>query len=195
MKLPGPRALLLLLLAVLPTVVCLEDAGVKLEDVVDNVPPPLGILTSPVGADGLLPSETSVDAVEPSSNRSATEWFKLGVDAYLSEHWAGCVRNFENAIVEWNFFRQANIDCRLRCGEEARRVPPLFPDDVDHLQYAEELVRTTLCIMKCKKLAFRGRKTPEGLSTAEQRPFRELKPYEYLQLCYYQVSPPSLKFT
>lgn len=179
---------MLALVAVLPAALGSEDAAANLDADGVESPPPLVILTSPPGADG-QPSETKDAAgLEPSSNRSATEWFKLGVDAYLSEHWDGCVRAFENAIVEWHSFRQANIDCRLRCGDEARRAPRLFPDDVEHLHYAEELVRSTLCIIKCKKQAFRSRKTPEALPASEQKVFRDLKPYEYLQLCYYQVS-------
>ncbi|KAK3914415.1 Prolyl 3-hydroxylase 1 [Frankliniella fusca] len=148
---------------------------------------PVAAESSPASPPPPEVSPPEVPPPEPAWNRSAPDWFKLGVDAYLSEHWDQCSRALENAIVEWHFFRRANIDCRMRCGEEARRAAPLYPEDVEHLHFVEEMVRATLCILKCKRRAFRGHATPDALPSAVQRTFRNLKPYEYLQLCYYQT--------
>lgn len=133
------------------------------------------------------PAVVSPGPREPPSNRSVAAWFRTGVEAYLSEDWKTCATALENALQEWQYFLRANIDCRLNCANEARRAAPLFDKDIEHLQHTEELVRNTLCIMKCKRRAFNGRVTTDTIAASDQKAFRDLKTYEYLQLCYYQV--------
>jgi leucine proline-enriched proteoglycan (leprecan) len=60
------------------------------------------------------------------------------------------------------------------------------PKNIDDLQFFEKLIRKTLCLLKC------GKHNPKdglnGLPKSILKEFEDLKPYEYLQLCYYQVS-------
>ncbi|XP_034231113.1 prolyl 3-hydroxylase 1-like [Thrips palmi] len=164
-----------------PQAAAAEDA----QDAADTSPAP-DTATTPSPAALSTPASVSSEPREPASNRSVAAWFRVGVEAYLSEDWKTCATALENAILEWQYFLRANIDCRLKCGQEARRQPPLFDKDIEHLQHAEELLRTTLCIMKCKRRAFHGRVTTDTIAASDQKAFRDLKAYEYLQLCYYQ---------
>ncbi|PNF23098.1 hypothetical protein B7P43_G09122, partial [Cryptotermes secundus] len=58
------------------------------------------------------------------------------------------------------------------------------PKSVDDLQFFEKMIRKTLCLLKCNK--HNPKDGLHGLPKSVLKEFEDLKPYEYLQLCYYQ---------
>jgi leucine proline-enriched proteoglycan (leprecan) len=72
------------------------------------------------------------------------------------------------------------------CHAEADESLPMDPRNIDDLQFFEKMIRKTLCLLKCSKHNPKG--GLNGLAKSVVEEFEELKPYEYLQLCYYQVS-------
>ncbi|XP_049783374.1 prolyl 3-hydroxylase 1-like [Schistocerca cancellata] len=122
-------------------------------------------------------------AGESDEQKTCDQYFKAGVEAYLEERWYDCVTNLEKALSEYRNYRQTIVNCRTSCDEKARSSPHIFETDVEDLHFYEEKIKKTLCLMKCKPNYFRDR---SYLSKEIEEEFENLKPYEYLQLCYYQ---------
>ncbi len=62
----------------------------------------------------------------------------------------------------------------------------LIAEDVDNLHFFEKMVKQTLCLMNCKNSTM-----PElsaQLPKEVMDDFERKMPYDYLQLCYYNVS-------
>jgi len=58
-------------------------------------------------------------------------------------------------------------------------------DDLEDLHFSEEMIRRTLCLMKCTEAHWNNRVIIVEKEIEEA--FLSLKPYEYLHVCYYQV--------
>jgi hypothetical protein len=113
--------------------------------------------------------------------------YRDGIQAYLEERWQDCIDNLEHALSQYQELKQTTVNCRIKCHEEADETRTLMGRrNIDDLQFYEKMVRNTLCLLKC------GRHNPKGglngLPKDVEKEFEDLKPYEYLQLCYYQVS-------
>lgn len=54
-------------------------------------------------------------------------------------------------------------------------------------RFYEKTVRTTLCIVKCKKTVF-GSRMDRVVDGNVEEDFDMRKPYDYLQLCYFKVA-------
>lgn len=120
------------------------------------------------------------------SAESCVKLFEQGVEAYLENRFEECVINFEKSLSKYNAYRKRLVNCRLRCKNEAELSEPLYHVDIEHLAYYEKTVRQTLCLIKCEN------ESPEiqenfNVNNEIQKVFEEHKPYEYLQLCYFQV--------
>ena len=92
-----------------------------------------------------------------------------------------------------SFYRYYNdivTDCKKKCRLERPRSTALFSDDESldssDLSFYERAVRNALCIMKCKREIF-GKDRVEQVSVETIKDFEEKNPYNYLQLCHYQV--------
>jgi hypothetical protein len=109
-----------------------------------------------------------------------------GIEAYLEERWQDCIDNLEHALSGYRLLKQTDVNCRLKCHSEADGTPLMGQINIEDLQFFEKLVRKTLCLLKCSKHNPKG--GLNGLPKDVEREFEDLKPYEYLQLCYYQVS-------
>jgi len=120
------------------------------------------------------------------SQKSCDVLYRSGVEAYLDERWQDCIDSFERAVTEYRVLKQNTVNCRIKCYEEADESPLMGPKEVDDLQFFEKLVRNTLCLLKCNKYMPKG--GLNGLPKNVQEEFEQLRPYEYLQLCYFQVS-------
>lgn len=120
------------------------------------------------------------------TTESCAELYEKGVDAYLDNDFERCVSNFEAALALYRSYTKKLQICRLRCAEEAELSEPLYHVDIENLRFYEKAIRNTLCIIKCKEKseifgAYNIDKETESL-------FENRKPYEYLHICYFQVS-------
>lgn len=120
------------------------------------------------------------------TQKSCDVLYRDGVEAYLDERWQDCIDSFERAVSEYRTLKQNTVNCRIQCHAEADESSFMGPKEMDDLQFFEKMVRNTLCLLKCNKHNSKG--GMNGLPEKVQKDFEHLRPYEYLQLCYYQVS-------
>jgi hypothetical protein len=121
------------------------------------------------------------------TDRACDALYRDGIEAYLEEKWQDCIDNLEHALSGYRTLKQITVNCRIKCHAEADESRTLMgPRNIDDLQFFEKMVRKTLCLLKCSRHNPKG--GLNGLPKDVEKEFEDLKPYEYLQLCYYQVS-------
>ena len=111
--------------------------------------------------------------------------------AYLDNDWTKCVKYMKLAVEGYRAHRDIVIECRRECRKassaSAEEDKVIFVGDPE-LEFFERITKDALCLMDCKK-----RKTAGKLSRGDEiasgviDDFEKKKPYDYLQLCYYQV--------
>ena len=111
--------------------------------------------------------------------------------AYLDNDWTNCVKYMKLAVEGYRAHRDIVIECRRECRKassaSAEEDKVIFVGDPE-LESFERITKDALCLMDCKK-----RKTAGKLSRGDEiasgviDDFEKKKPYDYLQLCYYQV--------
>lgn len=128
----------------------------------------------------------SSEMVVTGAEKTCDAVYRDGIEAYLEERWQDCIDNFEHALSSYRLLKQTTVNCRLMCHAAADETSPMGPKSVDDLQFFEKMIRTTLCLLKCSK--HNPKDGLNGLPKSVLKELEDLKPYEYLQLCYYQVS-------
>lgn len=118
--------------------------------------------------------------------QNCVQLFEQGVEAYLENNFVECVTNFEKSIEKYHAFKKKLLGCRLKCKNEAELSEPLYHVNVEHLNFYEKTVRQTLCLMKCENENLEIKEN-FNVNNEIENLFEEHKPYEYLQLCYFQV--------
>lgn len=121
------------------------------------------------------------NATEP----SCAVLYTKGVEAYLENRFEDCVVHLEAAVEKYRAYIKKLQNCRISCTEEAEQSEPLYPIDVENLRFYEKAIRNTLCLVKCGK---KDNVFGTQLNRATIQVFENRKPYEYLHICYYQVS-------
>jgi hypothetical protein len=128
----------------------------------------------------------SSDKVDIGAEKSCNALYRDGIEAYLEERWQVCIDNLERALSSYRLLKQTTVNCRLMCRAEVDESSSLMsPKNIDDLQFFEKMIRNTLCLIKCNK--HNPKDALNGLPKSTIKEFEDLKPYEYLQLCYYQV--------
>ena len=87
-------------------------------------------------------------------------------------------------------YRDTVIKCRRGCRQQvASGGQEIFAGDGPELEFFERLTREALCLLECKKRETGG-ELPRGDEVASDviDAFEKKKPYDYLQLCYFQVN-------
>jgi hypothetical protein len=125
------------------------------------------------------------EIVVTGGEKSCDELYRGGIEAYLEERWQDCIDNLERALSSYRLLKQATVNCRLLCHAAVEEASLMGPKDVDDLQFFEKMIKKTLCLLKCNK--HNPKDGLNGLPKSAAKEFEDLKPYEYLQLCYYQV--------
>lgn len=128
----------------------------------------------------------SSEMVVTGAEKTCDALYRDGIQAYLEERWQDCIDNLEHALSSYRLLKQTTVNCRLTCHAAADETSPMGPKSVDDLQFFEKMIRRTLCLLKCNK--HNPKDGLHGLPKSVLKEFEDLKPYEYLQLCYYQVS-------
>lgn len=120
------------------------------------------------------------------SSESCVKLFEQGVEAYLENRFEECVTNFEKSIDKYRTYRKKLVNCRLKCKNEAELSDPLYHVDIENLSFYEKAVRQTLCLIQCENESLEIMEN-YNVNNDIEKLFEEHKPYEYLQLCYFQV--------
>lgn len=127
-------------------------------------------------------STASSDPDAAEAQQDFVQLFDDGKQAYLDEAWSRCIEKMRGSIDAFKAHKKALVRCRIGCKREAEIVEPLSRVDVEDLQFFDKKVRTTLCLLRCSK--------ENNVKFYKQKVLEEherLAPYDYLQLCYFQV--------
>ena len=110
------------------------------------------------------------------------QYFELGMDAYKQEKWTKCSDFLQKAIDDFHFYKNAIIDCRLKCRTDLSTDALSSKEQIFH-----GMLEESNCLRRCKKKKFGMR--PEGPQpTALDKKFEKRAPYNFLQFCQFQVS-------
>lgn len=132
---------------------------------------------------GLLPHVLSLTS---NHNESCVVLYERGVEAYLGNDYDECVADFEGALQKYRLYKKLTNNCRLKCKQEAEMSEPMFSVNIENLLFYEKTVKTTLCIMLCKN-DHRDVFENTHLNFDTELLFEDLKVYDYLHICYFQV--------
>ena len=126
------------------------------------------------------------------ATKSFSEWYELGRLSYLDNDWVHCVEGFEKALQAFKSYQKINLSCKKKCQQEAQEETMLQGQDPSHLdndlQFYSQKIFYTLCSIKCKSTSKSYVKDDDFASKEVLQHFEALEPYNYLQLCYFQVS-------
>ncbi|XP_042888710.1 prolyl 3-hydroxylase 1-like isoform X2 [Penaeus japonicus] len=112
--------------------------------------------------------------------------YNEGVSKYQEENWEECVKNLEDALSDWHWWKENMAKCREDCHNKENDGPLLSVKLQEEDRFYETTVRTTLCIIKCKKSVF-GSRMDRVVEEDVDEYFEMRKPYDYLQLCYFKL--------
>ena len=112
--------------------------------------------------------------------------YAAGKSAYLENDWQKCVETFEAAIKGYKAFIDLNIKCRRQCNSTQDRILTHGTRD-EELVFYERKILSTLCLLRCKFADGSFVSQNEFMSKDQLFLYESLEPYNYLQLCYFQV--------
>ncbi|XP_063703421.1 prolyl 3-hydroxylase 1-like [Culicoides brevitarsis] len=140
--------------------------------------------------DAPLAKESAADdsaGYNPLYRMPFTELYDIGVGAYLENNWNDCIVYLEIAVHEFKVYRQAVVNCRLQCAYQSEREEPFYDVKSDNLQFYDLMLKRTFCLNSCYKKVLKPQYLPPFfVSQYYFERFNNLRPYEYLQLCYYR---------
>jgi len=129
-------------------------------------------------ANGYGQKDSKEDAV-----KNFQELYEEGREAYLENNYGDCVKHFEAALRDYKHYTQVLVDCKSKCKQSVKTGIKLESADMKHYH---QMIQETLCNMKCKLRAL-PKSRSETVRDDIRTFFEERKPYDFLQLCYYQV--------
>lgn len=136
-----------------------------------------------------LLSSNSDDTYDSLYNKPFTKLYDIGVGAYLENNWNDCIVYLEIAMHEFKVYRQATVNCRLQCAYQNERDEPFYQVPTEGLQFFDLMLKRTVCLSNCYKKNLKQQYLPPFfISQYYFERFLSMRPYEYLQLCYYRVS-------
>ena len=91
----------------------------------------------------------------------------------------------ESALVDYKHYIKVLSSCKLGCHNEAQLKQSVVKHVLEMMPF-EKLIQETLCVMKCKEKKF-PQNREEYSSEVTRNDFEKKKPYDYLQICYYQT--------
>ena len=115
--------------------------------------------------------------------------YRKGKEAYLSNDFGGCVRYIEAALSDYKNYTGAVNSCKSKCQRQnmnAAAFGSVLKYSQEDMAFFERLIKTTLCTMKCKRATL-GQDRKEVYSEKTWSEIKAYKPYDYLQLCYFQT--------
>lgn len=123
--------------------------------------------------------------IQTEQTQNFEELYLEGKEAYLDNNYKQCVTKIEAAIKDFKFYTDTVSSCKLKCSKKSESVPSVVKNTPDIVPF-EKLIHETLCVMKCKQKTL-SRTRVENIDEKTRTEFETKKPYDYLQLCYYQT--------
>eukprot|EP00092_Neocalanus_flemingeri_P020658 GFUD01022383.1.p1 GENE.GFUD01022383.1~~GFUD01022383.1.p1 ORF type:complete len:445 (-),score=107.02 GFUD01022383.1:61-1395(-) len=120
----------------------------------------------------------------PEKSKNFEELYLEGKEAYLDNNYKDCVTKLEAAIQDYQFYTDTVSKCKLKCSKKSHNFSSVLKNSPDIVPF-EKLVHETLCVMKCKQKSL-SKERVENIGEKTRTDFEEKKPYDFLQLCYYQ---------
>ena len=114
--------------------------------------------------------------------------YKQGQEAYLENNFKLCVEKMEAALEDYKHYRKVISNCKLECHRKTHSKQSVVKHIKEMMPF-EKLIRETLCLMKCKERQI-PKSREEYASETTRTDFDKKKPYDFLQLCYYQTGRP-----
>ena len=112
------------------------------------------------------------------------QFYELGMDAYRLEKWSKCSTFLQRAIKDFHFYKNATVDCRLRCKSNISASLSSSKS-----QFFHEMIEDSNCLRRCKKKTFGMRQEGPQPSVLDQK-FEKRVPYNFLQFCLFKVRFP-----
>lgn len=123
----------------------------------------------------LFPSDN--ECVSSDHSTTYEQFYELGMDAYRQEKWSKCSTFIQKAIDDYHFYKNAIIDCRLKCRSNSSEEFSLVK-----LQFFHEMLEDSNCLRRCKKKTFGMRPDGPQPSVLDKK-FEKRAPYNFLQFC------------
>ena len=122
-------------------------------------------------------------------NKSFSEWYEVGRLAYLDNDWEQCVQGFEKALTAYKTYKNISLGCKRMCQKSTKNQHILTQANLeDDLQFYQKKILYTLCNIKCKAASPFFVRDDDFVKKEVLEHFESQEPYNYLQLCYHQVS-------
>jgi len=113
------------------------------------------------------------------------ELYLEGKEAYLDNNFKDCVTKIEASIEDYKFYIDTVSRCKLKCSKKRPYFPSVLKHSLDAVPF-EKLIHETLCVMKCKQKLL-SKERVENVAQKTRVDFETKKPYDFLQLCYFQT--------
>lgn len=125
-----------------------------------------------------------------------------GVSDYLLGRWGPAARELERSLLGRSALRQLRGECSEHCdpGSTPAREPPslghplpptpgplLSSDPLSQLAFFGRVLHRADCLRRCLEAGLGGEPSRHRVTGEVDAAFRSRAPYNYLQLCYYQV--------
>lgn len=116
---------------------------------------------------------------------SLEKTYDWAVRAYAGERWTKCIDYFEEALHLYKLYKTIVINCRHKCSDP--KYTPEIKHDIEDFKVYERFLIKRDCLLKCNEKDLRDVQMVNGLEESILMNMQARKPYEYLQLCYFQV--------
>lgn len=125
-----------------------------------------------------------------------------GVSDYLLGRWGPAARELERSLLGRSALRQLRGECSEHCdpGSTPAREPPslghpllptpgplLSSDPLSQLAFFGRVLHRADCLRRCLEAGLGGEPSRHRVTGEVDAAFRSRAPYNYLQLCYYQI--------
>ncbi|XP_076659002.1 prolyl 3-hydroxylase 1 isoform X2 [Halictus rubicundus] len=124
----------------------------------------------------------------PVTDRTLHEIYYDAVQAYLDEDWDRCIENFNEVSHGYKVYKRMVVNCRRKCRQRANGEFPIFPENIEDLQFYERKIRETLCLLTCNQeyLEIAGDNALRTLPRETETKLTNYHLYEYLHICYFK---------
>jgi len=122
---------------------------------------------------------------QPEKAKNFEDLYSKGKEAYLDNNYKDCVVKIESALKDFKFYTDTVSKCKLKCSRKSEHFPTVLKNSPE-IEPFEKLIHETLCVMKCKQKIL-SKTRVENIKEKTRTDFETKKPYDYLQLCYYQT--------
>jgi hypothetical protein len=144
---------------------------------------------------------SSISALPEEPQLTYYQLYDAGRQAYNEERWYECAAFMRRSLEDYKLYRDVLWNCHQKCDRQIRTDP--FPIDtasfrdekkaiygnkgVLEARILEKFVKKALCLRRCRTDRLPDRPSHASDSKVDEY-FREMKPYSYMQLCYWKVS-------